>query len=318
MTLVPPVAKKAAKGVVGVRKNFTTVVIPTEYDGTRLDKALELLAPDQGARQRKRLLQSGAVRVDGRIRPKGYLVRAGQYIAFSPPTHPSGDSAHLLPRIIARTDAFAALFKTGNRHSQTVFAGGSPGVDVLLTELFPESKAWLLNRLDYLTSGLLLVGLSLEAGQLYHKRQDAGEVFKHYFALVHGRLENGFTATNALDTAKRRKVKVLQQYAEPLRHSLVRPLFSERMPQHSDWRTLVYVRIQKGARHQIRAHLAAYGHSIVGDPLYGTQTEGSVLYLHHFAICFSEFSADARPDWPDLSAQCKEILRTFMPEPPRQ
>ncbi len=268
-----------------------------------MDKALELLAPGQGARQRKRLLLSGAVRVDGRSCSKGYLVRTGQCISLENlPSLDTTDCPDALPEIVARTDLFAGVLKNAHVHSQSLESGGSPALDACLPALFPDSQAELLNRLDYLTSGLLLVALTASAGDIYRRRQDAGEVYKHYFALVHGRLESGFIAANALDVAKRRKVKVLKSNDGPLRQSVVRPLLAGRFSLYGtdSWRTLVHVRIQKGARHQIRAHLAASGHPIVGDPLYGRDADFPLLYLHHFCIRFSEFSADARPAWVDL------------------
>lgn len=288
-----------------------TVIVPEAYDGSRLDKALELLAPEQGARQRKRLLLSGAVCVDGRSRPKGYIVRMGQEISlafFSVPD--PAIQAHLSPEIIARTTTFAALLKKGRTHSQTISSSRCPGVDASLSGLFPDNRAILLNRLDFLTSGLLLVGLSPAAEQIYKQRQEAGEVRKHYFALVSGRLEAELVVRNALDTARRRKVKVLNHEAEPLRQSVVRPLVSEcfALSGRNCRRTLVHVCIQKGARHQIRAHLAASGHPIIGDTLYGSETDAAVLFLHHFAIKFAEFAADSRPEWPALPVGFKSML----------
>ncbi len=297
-----------------VQNTMKSVVVPQEYDGSRLDKALELLAPEYGARQRKRLLLSGTVYVDGRRRPKGYLVRAGQEITLESPAVFHSDNANdSFPQIIARTDLYAAVLKQGGRHSQSLQAHGGTGVDACLPSLFPNQQAILLNRLDYLTSGLLLVGFSSEAEQLYHRLQDAGEVRKQYFALVEGRLERGFVAREALDSARRRKVKVLSQEAEPLRHSEVSPVMSERFDLEGSaaWRTLLHVRILKGARHQIRAHLAAAGHAVVGDPLYGRQADSSLMYLHHSAIDFKNFSAQCRPDWPALPEQFLGSLRRF-------
>ena len=61
--------------------------------------------------------------------------------------------------------------------------------------------------------------------------------------------------------------------------------------------TLLQITIQRGARHQIRAHLAAAGHPIVGDHLYGRHP-GRVMYLHHAAISLPGFEAQCPPPWP--------------------
>jgi len=64
-------------------------------------------------------------------------------------------------------------------------------------------------------------------------------------------------------------------------------------------RTLVRVRIQAGARHQIRAHLAAANLPIVGDPLYGDPESPleARLYLHHRRLEFLDFKAFCPPPW---------------------
>ncbi|MBU1247724.1 MAG: RluA family pseudouridine synthase, partial [Proteobacteria bacterium] len=58
--------------------------------------------------------------------------------------------------------------------------------------------------------------------------------------------------------------------------------------------TFVRAIIARGARHQIRAHLAAAGHPIVGDALYGTA--GERLCLYHTALDFPGFSVRLDPD----------------------
>ena len=56
--------------------------------------------------------------------------------------------------------------------------------------------------------------------------------------------------------------------------------------------------IAKGARHQIRAHLAAYGYPILGDTIYEkTENDEGRLYLHHARIIFPGFTAVCPPQW---------------------
>ena len=63
--------------------------------------------------------------------------------------------------------------------------------------------------------------------------------------------------------------------------------------------SLLELTILRGARHQIRAHLADAGFPIVGDAQYGLESTSRAgrMYLHHFSIALPGFRAEAAPDW---------------------
>ncbi|NHZ48209.1 pseudouridine synthase family protein, partial [Nitratidesulfovibrio liaohensis] len=196
----------------------------------------------------------------------------------------------------------------------------------------------LLNRLDGPTSGILLAARTPQAADHFHAAENSGQATKTYLALVHGVLDGPATMRRALDTANRATTRVLpQDTSDPLRHTGVTPLgvmqatdmpnaapcpstlagdagqdsaptpaYTPHAPGSASTPgapctpcTLVRCVIRKGARHQIRAHLAALGHSIVGDTRYGnpdgagatTMPQGAphsarppapaTLFLHH-------------------------------------
>lgn len=365
-------------------------VVPAEMHGQRLDKALAVNTPDLSLRARRRLLEEWDVRVNGRPRPKGYTVSAGDVITVRPPadvtvsgaadalpetpvvapaaapepavageaggkakggsdaagagrslnqggrseapadaesgnsrvsSHSragdvssdegdvmsppaqaeggSGGSEDSLPvEIVAENEMFAALRKPGGLHSAAIAGRLGDCVERRLPGLFPGRFSELLNRLDGPTSGLLLVGLQPDAGACFRELEDAGKVRKFYLAMVHGSVLEPFTVTNALDTANRAVTKVLEDAAEPLRHTLVEPLgmFPGRPF------TLVRAEIRKGARHQIRVHLAHAGHPILGDAVYGRGEPGDILHLHHCRLVMPGFKASCAPGWPDFPA----------------
>ncbi|WP_449241997.1 pseudouridine synthase family protein [Desulfovibrio sp.] len=269
------------------------VTVPEDMDGARLDQALELLLPGSYLRERRRVWETGAVLVDGRARAKGFRVNAGQRLALAArePEEPSPAAA---ARLLSIQGDYAALFKPGGMHSAAIAGRDNPSVERLLPGLLPGRGARLLNRLDFLTSGIVLAGLTPEAAARYHELEDAGGVTKEYQALVRGCLEWPVTVMNALDTDDRKKTKVLAHEDEsPLRWTRAEPL--EYDEDHD--RTLLKVVIRKGARHQIRAHLAHVLLPIVGDPLYG-DGEGERLFLHHGRLSFEGFEAAVADGFP--------------------
>jgi len=272
--------------------------VPDTLHGRRLDQALELLCPEAGLRERKRLLERGLILVDGRPRPKGYRVQAGQELSLALPDEPRADAQ--VPdgvRVVGQKSGFmAAVFKPAGVHSALIAGRPGPSVQAALEALWPGQDAALVNRLDLLTTGLVLVALNFEAREGYRSAEAAGQVRKSYLALVHGHVDEPFTAARALDMAKRRKVALLEHDdPDPLRHTRIEPL--RWFPDTG--LTLVRAVIARGARHQIRAHLAGAGHPIEGDPLYGQGAEGGVLYLHHGRVGLPGFEAAVVPDWPE-------------------
>jgi len=269
------------------------VMVPEDMDGARLDQALELLLPGSSLRERRRAWEAGAVLVDGRARSKGFRVSVGQRLVLA--ARERGESSPVLGvRLLSVQGDYAALFKPGGMHSAAIAGRDNPSVERLLPELLPGRGARLLNRLDFLTSGIVLAALTPEAATRYYELEDAGRVTKEYRALVRGCLEWPVTVMNALDTDGRKKTKVLAREDEsPLRWTRAEPL--EYDEDHD--RTLLKVVIHKGARHQIRAHLAHVLLPIVGDPLYGGG-EGERLFLHHGRLSFEGFEVAVESGFP--------------------
>lgn len=246
-----------------------------------------------GLRRCRLLIQEGGVLVDGRPCAKGALVHPGQRISVTVAEGEGPACAGV--RIVARGGGFAALSKPGGLH--TVAGRGEDCLEACLPALGLEG--WpLLNRLDCLTSGLVLAAEGAEGAQRYKAWQDAGLVAKWYLALARGVLER-VEARGRIRDDRRRVVRVTDDEDEPLRWTRARAVA------RINGDTLVLVRIFKGRRHQIRAHLAHVGHPLVGDPVYGAGEPGP-LFLHHWRLDMPGFSAMLPPDWPGIDAAAAE------------
>lgn len=142
-------------------------------------------------------------------------------------------------------------------------------VDALLAYLptqaaFDSERAGLVHRLDQGTSGLLIVAKTLEAKNLLAKQFANRTIGKRYQAVVHG-------------VPKHRRGNI----TAPLRRHHADPTLMAVRPDGKIARTsyhvvgavrpyaLLDVVIATGRTHQIRVHLAALGHPIVGDTTYG-------------------------------------------------
>jgi 23S rRNA pseudouridine1911/1915/1917 synthase len=277
---------------------MTQFVFPDDQSPTRLDQALARWT-GLGLRQVRAMIDQGAVTVDGRVRPKGFLIAPGRQVEVTGP-EPSV-SCQVAVEICHRENGFAALVKPGGMHSARGLC--EPSLESCLPGLGLEGWS-LVNRLDVLTSGLVLAASDQEGEQCYKARQDNGQTRKYYLALARG-LVGPMVVRNRIMDDKRRVVRVTSQDDAPLRWTAVWPVCVVRDD------SLVLVGIRKGRRHQIRAHLAWAGHALCGDPLYGAG-EGGEFCLHHFRVEMPDFEAQSGPPWPWITDEHLAAVRQVL------
>jgi RluA family pseudouridine synthase len=125
-------------------------------------------------------------------------------------------------------------------------------------------KVYVVHRLDRDTSGVLLFALTSQAHRALSMAFEAGEVEKHYAALVTGDLAAPLDVETWLKPARRGRMRPAlpdEPDAKPAR-TLFRPL--ERFARA----TFVEARPLTGRTHQIRVHLLSIGHPLLVDPQY--------------------------------------------------
>ena len=288
-----PLSMKSAAYRFG--EDLDQFVVPDSLDGSRLDRVLADLLPGRGVRSVRKLFVQGPVLVDGVARPKGYTVSAGQLIEL-PGKRVEVSRPASGVEVVSRAGDLAAVFKPAGVHTERIAGSPGPVLERSLAELFPDEETFLLNRLDQDTSGLVLVAFGEEGKRRWSTHQDAGVIRKEYLLMAEGILEEELVIRNEIDSAHRRRVRVLKgTEADVLRWTRVQPLDSMiGFEEH----TVCMAMIRKGGRHQIRAHLAFSGHPIVGDALYG-HGRRERLYLHHFRVSMPGFTAMAWPEWPE-------------------
>lgn len=151
--------------------------------------------------------------------------------------------------------------------------------------------ALIVHRLDQATSGLVLMARHLDAQRHLSRAFAERQVSKRYLAIVHGRLggtEGAWGEINLPIAAdwSRRPLRVIDH--------------AQGKPSLTKWRALAYdatahaTRIElepvTGRTHQLRVHLAALGHAILGDALYAganVQAKAPRLLLHASRLAFT-------------------------------
>ena len=322
--------------------------VPASAEDSRLD-AFVAGAANCGTRAAKRLIEGGAVLVDGKARPALFKLRQGMTVLVTPvgiPPHAEEPDA----AIVAVNREYAVISKPAGLHTARIAGSREASLEGLLGALWetmltarqkaplpkpnlppsladalggacpdlvpdhdpdsigdfpllPATPPTLLSRLDKPTSGLVAAAVTTQAAERFRTREAMGQVRKYYLAVVRGNMTAPMLIKGRLDTDGRKKTRVLSlESSDPARHTNVTPIGPAMtfVPGAPDETTLVVARIGRGARHQIRAHLADSGHPLAGDALYGDSNSARVFYLHHARLCLPGLTALCLPPWLHL------------------
>jgi 23S rRNA pseudouridine1911/1915/1917 synthase len=251
-----------------------TVTITEDHHGQRLDQALAALVPQQSRSQIQRLIKDGRVTVDGAAAPRAsQVVTAGQQIALDvPEPGPAAAAPQDLPLDVVFEDADLVVVNKAPGVVVHPAAGHVDGtlVNALLHHVSDlsgvggELRPGIVHRLDKGTSGLIVVAKHDRAHEELSRQFQEREVDKEYTALIWGLLPPGRRIEEPIgrDPNNRQKMSTRARRA---RTAVSRITWAEHFPGLA----LVGVAIATGRTHQIRVHLSAIGHPIVGDALYG-------------------------------------------------
>lgn len=254
-------------------------VVEARDAGQRVDLLVAQRLPNLSRRRAGLLCGEGAVTVDGRPLAKGATLSAGAEVAVRVPEFavPRADPSVSLTLVIEREDLLVVDKPAGlptapldSNQGHTLVGGLLARFPSLLGVGFGGLEPGLVHRLDNQTSGLLLVAREARTFARLRRAIVDEELEKRYLALVEDRrLAESGTLDDPIAPHPRSGRRVL--VAPP-----GRPLPGARRAT-TRWQVLVRrgglalveVQAARAVRHQIRAHLAAAGHPLLGDAVYG-------------------------------------------------
>ena len=253
-------------------------VVPPDFEGQRLDRFLVSVLADQSRSQLQRLIADGHVTV---TTPSGAPKTAKANLSLkdgdriqveAPPPRPSDVAGEELPLEVLFQDADLAVINKPSGMVVHPAAGHDSGtlVNALLHHITDlsgiggELRPGIVHRLDRGTSGVMVVAKNDATHQELSRQFHDREVEKEYIALVWGVVQAGRRIDAAIgrDPVNRQKMSARSKHA---RNAVTRITRAHHMPAV----TLCQVAIHTGRTHQIRVHLSAIGHPIVGDSTYG-------------------------------------------------
>lgn len=183
----------------------------------------------------------------------------------------------------------------------------------------PE-RPGIVHRLDKDVSGLMVIAKTQPAFDCLKKQFQSRSIIKEYTALVHGQIPKAAGLINFPIRRSREGYKMaalpFTEKGEPSsagRNALTEFMVTKKFINY----TLLKVKIKTGRTHQIRVHLAAYDHPVVGDPVYGTarsKTQNKKLGLNRIFLIadhlsFTGLTGEKKDLRIGLTDELKNILK---------
>ncbi|QDX26075.1 RluA family pseudouridine synthase [Sphingomonas suaedae] len=266
-----------------VEANVRQFTVALDDDGIRLDRWFKRHLPDTSFNIVSRWARTGQLRVDGARATPGDRIQAGQVIRVPPAeavTTSTAKPKKARPQLSPEQMEFAESMVI-HRDAQAMVLNKPPGlatqggtkthdhVDQLLDGLYfdLDTRPKLVHRLDKDTSGALVLARTARAAAYFSKSFSGRTARKTYWAIVVGvpSIEDGYID---LPLGKQpgtggEKMQVDEKDGQPAR---TRYRVIDRAGNRAAW---VELQPHTGRTHQLRVHMAAIGHPIVGDGKYG-------------------------------------------------
>ncbi len=263
-------------------KTVETVEVDKDDGVARIDRWLRRRYPHLTQGQVEKLIRTGQVRVDGARVKASDRVSPGQLVRIPPlpdaaPRLPAGispkDADYIRSLVIHRDDDVIVL----NKPAGLAVQGGTNTprhVDGLLDGLIfdAEKRPKLVHRLDRDTSGCLVLARHPRAAAALGEAFRDRDTDKIYWAIVTGaprpsvgELRSWMRKAPGPRDADREMMVSAEQRDEGAAHAVTQYAVISEAAQSAAW---VALRPVTGRTHQLRFHMAEFGHAIAGDPKY--------------------------------------------------
>lgn len=266
-------------------------VVDAALAGSRLDAAVGGLEEVGSRAEAQRLISAGRVLVDGREVAKRHLLGSGEVLEVRPtpralselvpekvPLTVRYEDAHLL---VVDKPAGVVVHPSRGHEGGTLVHGL---LDRAIRGGDDPERPGIVHRLDRDTSGLLVVARSERAHRRLQRMLRERLIDRRYLVLVQGAAPPALTVDRPVGRDPRSRTRMSARVLDG--RDAVTHL---RRLEALGARTLLEARLETGRTHQIRVHLEAIGHPVVGDPVYGRRGDPLGLdrqFLHAAHLSF--------------------------------
>lgn len=296
--------------------------LTADQNGERLDAFLSRQGDNLSRSAAQKLIEAGAVRLNGRLPKKNDRLNLGDTVEYTIPEPKEVDIAPKdIPLEIVYEDEDVAVINkpkglvvhpAAGHQDDTLVNGLLYAMGDSLSGINGELRPGIVHRIDKDTSGLLAIAKNDLAHTVLASQLKDHSMARTYEAIVCGSFREDRGTVDApigRHPTDRKKMCVTQRNSKP---AVTHWEVVERFRGY----THIRCRLETGRTHQIRVHMAYIGHPILGDMVYGhkkPELGQSSQCLHAGALCFRH-PRDGRPilvfaPLPDYFQQVLEKLR---------
>ena len=273
-----------------LKKTVETVQLCVQLNENRmrLDRFCAVHLTNLSRSYVKTLIQKQYVQVNGQVKKASYALNTNDNVTvLSPEPEEAQIKAEDIPlNIVYEDDDVIVVDKPSGMVVHP--APGTPSgtlVNALmahtdqLSAINGVKRPGIVHRIDKDTSGLLVVAKNDNAHQFLAKQLAAHEMVRQYHGLVRGNITEE-TGTVDMPLGRHPKERIKMAVVEDGRHAVTHFTVMKRFGKYTE----MIFKLETGRTHQIRVHMQAIGHPLVGDPLYGVrrrepfETDGQMLH----------------------------------------
>ena len=286
-------------------------IVPAEAAGMRVIELVRKSLPDLPESTLRRIFASRDVKLDGVRVSRDTAVRAGQALKVYVPDAADVPEEPVSLSVVYEDDDVLLVNKRSGISVESDARGGQTLTDLCAAyvlgknqDAFPPAAC---HRLDNRTCGLCLFAKNPEALAILQDVFRARTLEKYYICLVRGIMKPPSAVCKAylVKDARRAVVRVTDRPEEG-----ARPIITGYDTLESGPVSRLRVHLVTGRTHQIRAHLAALGHPVLGDDLYGDRDFNRREKARSLKLCAVSLKLDTGGRLPRLDG------RTFSVSPP--
>lgn len=277
---------------------YDTHVVQSTEVGQRLDRYLTSLVPDVSRTTIQHMITEEGVLVNERSSKAGYGLREGDTIRVYHML-PSAQPSHIKPQnypleivyedkdLLVINKAAGMVVHPAPGHHEDTLVNALVAHYPQLEEQKNDVRPGIVHRLDRDTSGLLIVAKNTRTQAALIEMMKRHTIVKRYLALVEGNISLDHGSIDAPIGRNPRNRQQMAITATGSREARTHFRVLERFARH----TLLLLELETGRTHQIRVHLKAIGHPVVGDTVYGSgrsKNEPALQrqFLHAYQIKF--------------------------------